>query len=361
MGSSRRPAPRASGDIRYRVVRGPKDENLWYWRAERYTGGTETVWTGWATVEEADRAVATLVSTGNAPVTGMTVRDLLSFWFGSVEDRRDIKPHTVSGYKQGAIRVRNVIGTVALPSVDRATLERLVSVGLSAGRKISGIRSDLRILSIAWKWGQEVNLFPPRALPRLRFHMANVQRPVPTQEDVLDVLGRVRPEVRMAIVLMLATGARRAEVCGLRRRDVHADGQMYWLQVEGKGSLPRRIPVTGEAAEALRCWLLEHPGEAGEGIYGYTPTTMFQYIHRDLHAAGRTWQPHAIRRLTVDRVYRAGVDPGTAGRLLGHTPEVALRHYRQAAQQDVEGAVRVADLGNLGRSGGDPHKNPHKT
>jgi hypothetical protein len=47
----------------------------------------------------------------------------------------------------------------------------------------------------------------------------------------------------------------------------------------------------------------------------------------------------------VDALYRAGVDVSVAAAVLGHSPAVALRHYRRASEDDRHEAVRRARLG----------------
>lgn len=57
-GTNRKPRPITIGDIHARVIRGPDAEGLWYWQAVVYGNATErTVWSGWATMGEARRAL----------------------------------------------------------------------------------------------------------------------------------------------------------------------------------------------------------------------------------------------------------------------------------------------------------------
>jgi integrase len=63
------------------------------------------------------------------------------------------------------------------------------------------------------------------------------------------------------------------------------------------------------------------------------------------------FSPHAIRRLASDELIRAGVDLGTYAELMGHSPKVALEHYRKASPADRRDAVTRAGLGDLGDGG----------
>jgi integrase len=57
--------------------------------------------------------------------------------------------------------------------------------------------------------------------------------------------------------------------------------------------------------------------------------------------------PHGLRRMVVDRMLRAGVDPATAASLTGHSVVVMLRFYRQVTEADRKAAVAKAALAAL--------------
>jgi hypothetical protein len=65
MAKSKRPKAAEVGPVRLTIMasRGSRDGDRWYWRARR-KGERDTVWTGWATRDEAMAAVARLVTRG---------------------------------------------------------------------------------------------------------------------------------------------------------------------------------------------------------------------------------------------------------------------------------------------------------
>ena len=72
------------------------------------------------------------------------------------------------------------------------------------------------------------------------------------------------------------------------------------------------------------------------------------YLKRACEAAQvRRFTPHGLRRHAVDSLIRAGIDVGTAARLLGHSPEVMLRAYRQPTMTDMRDALSRTGLGTL--------------
>ena len=73
-----------------------------------------------------------------------------------------------------------------------------------------------------------------------------------------------------------------------------------------------------------------------------------KYIRPACERAGvRRFTPHALRRAAVDAFMRAGVDIGTAAAITGHSPQVMLKYYRQATDEDCRRAITVAQLGLL--------------
>ena len=56
----KRPAAIDLGDLHVSIVRGPNAEGRWYWRAR--DADRATVWTGWATRDEAAREGAVVLA-----------------------------------------------------------------------------------------------------------------------------------------------------------------------------------------------------------------------------------------------------------------------------------------------------------
>ena len=57
--------------------------------------------------------------------------------------------------------------------------------------------------------------------------------------------------------------------------------------------------------------------------------------------------PHALRRAAVDAMMRAGVDPGAARAITGHSAQTMLAFYRQATMDHKRDAIQRAELGSL--------------
>jgi hypothetical protein len=55
--------------------------------------------------------------------------------------------------------------------------------------------------------------------------------------------------------------------------------------------------------------------------------------------------PGGARRFVVRELYRSGEDPSVAGAVVGHSPVVAMRHYRDVSQEEKREAMARARLG----------------
>ena len=164
---------------------------------------------------------------------------------------------------------------------------------------------------------------------------------------------------RMVFLLQFleATGLRAAELLGARLGDLqHLDGRLL-LQVHGKGSKNRVIPIAGQAQRALQRYLQSRgldmaptaaPAEAPllcslldngqplsyRSLYGSMKTWLNKAIDgsdlpwADKVAAARA-SPHWLRHTCGTRALERGVPLDVVGQLLGHAdPRTTARYTR---------------------------------
>ncbi|MBK9649082.1 MAG: hypothetical protein IPO67_28715 [Deltaproteobacteria bacterium] len=89
----KRPAAIDLGDLHVSIVRGPNAEGRWYWRAR--DADRATVWTGWATRDEAAREGASLLNKPSTPAPRSnvkTVREMISAWREVQRERVELAP-----------------------------------------------------------------------------------------------------------------------------------------------------------------------------------------------------------------------------------------------------------------------------
>lgn len=365
----RRPKSRGVGSIRLRAIRGPNAAGEWYWRGEECKEGRrDTVLAGWfpsvAAVERAASAVllegrSPKRAAGNAASTAArctTLGDVLDYYLGDVETRADLSPATVKLRTGSCQRLVATVGAHAIPQVGRATLQNYRDQRLRTGLAPRTVAQDLEELRRAWRWAIERGLVASAPLPSLPLKTPPVtSRYTPSREEVGRVLealraaggrGRIMPGwPRLALLLQFATGARVGEIAALKVGDVNLGRGT--LRLDGKTGA-RTVPVAAHVLEEIRP-LLEGRGPE-ERLLPVAQATVEPRLSVAIGEACAElriphWTTHAVRRLAVDQLARAGVDVATAASLLGHSPLVMLRAYRQVSDEDRAKAVAAARLG----------------
>ncbi|MCB9793187.1 MAG: site-specific integrase [Alphaproteobacteria bacterium] len=350
MNKSTRPKPAEVGEVRLTVTRGPRCDGRWYWRARR-KALRDTLWTGWATRDEAMQAVAELVAEGLVSATPeddpRTLNALLSEWMAHQRRRRDLSPSAVTNYHKACRHIVAWLGELPLDALKLVALERYRGQRLAEGAAPRVVALEFRVLHIAWRWAGLCGLAPERPLPRVkvrvRGYVANHHTPRP--EDVSRVLEVLRGEHALAVRILASTGARISELAGLKRRDL--DLRTRALRFEGKTG-PRSFPLP----EALVPLLQDRADGSDVPLLDFGRSGLQDCVRGALaRACARAgvprFTPHGLRRMVVDQMIRAGVDVATAASLTGHSVEVMLRHYRTVSEADRREAVTRAGLGVL--------------
>ena len=352
----KRPKARRVGPAGLSVVRGPRADGRHYWRAR--VRGT-VCWTGWATVEEAEKATIETLADGSwnleesVDAVVHTVEDVLDFWIGHQEQRADLGEGTLKTYRQRAACLRRVLGEYPARQLGFRLGELYRDTELRRGKAGSTIFAELRTLRQAAAWATAMELGEVGTLPKVRLPKDTRLRHTPTHEDVQKVLQVLNGADRLVIWLLYRTGARPVGLRRLTWGDV--DTRRGTISIRSTKSNPRHVPIVDaellEALEAVR-------GNAGDLVLW--PNTNEWNTRRVLVRACRAaevrhFTPYALRRLAVDTLYRV-TDPGTAAAILGHSATVALKHYRRASDLETRSAMARA----LGESSGKVHQFPQR-
>ncbi len=158
---------------------------------------------------------------------------------------------------------------------------------------------------------------------------------------------------RAALALMSRAGLRRAELVALDVSDFR-DGPSGTLRVRGKGSKERLVPLTNGALDAVRDWIAIRGSAAGALLlpvrrggaiaWGRRLTTsgVWSRLRSIARAAGiGDVSPHDLRRTACTALLDAGVDLGTAGKILGHASVETTKRYDR---RDERAMARAASL-----------------
>ncbi|MCK6522109.1 site-specific integrase [Myxococcota bacterium] len=352
----KRPAAIDLGDLHLSIVRGPNAEGRWYWRAR--DADRATVWTGWATRDEAAREGAAVLarpkSSANTVQTeaASTMGQVLDSWWSIIEGDTVLRRATKRTYLGRLLWLRRLLSQVPVSGMNRAALQGYLAKRIDEGAALRSIRGELISLRHAWRLGIERELIPNRPLPSLKLridpkvHVCNHRTPTP--DDVTRALAELSGELALTVQLLVATGARVGEVIGLRRNDL--DRARGTLRLNGKTG-PRDFPVT----EGLRTLIGDRFDGTDAPVLRFDvkePRDLIrvQLLRACARAGVPEFTPHGLRRMAVDRMARAGVEPAVAASITGHDPKVMLKHYRAVSDDDLRLVAEQADLGWIART-----------
>ena len=382
-----KPKPAEVGPVRLTVMasRGSKDRGRWYWRGRR-KAERDTIWTGWATRDEAMAAVAKLVARGlpssarsedrAAPRTvGELAARYLAYrkghvWHGDARKKPKAKLCIlpISHYKY-QLHVRHLIAwidDVPLGAVSSDVLTSYITNRRHADSRPAksdrNVERELAFLGYAWIWAKTrgwVTGELPKVMPATIEGYVNNRR-TPTPDEVRAVLSLLPGDYRLAVELMVYGGARVREITAkLILKDIDLDADVLHLQ--GKRGAVRAVPIsTWHRAELARRKAEGRPDDlliqalpeelalrrgSWRGIYAPTLSAKLARACETLGVPIFTAQ--GLRRMVDDALYDSNVDPGTSSKILGHSPEVALRAYRTVRQAKMREAMRGAGLDAL--------------
>lgn len=338
-----------------------------YWRAIAYEDGQQsTVWTGRGSREKVRQSILEVVADGAQHPrqrarneTLLTIGEILRAWLYSKQSDPSLRPATKKMYASHSKRVDAVLGKVSVGRVLLATLESYRNRRRREGAKYGTLQNEFLVLRSGWEWARLNEYIPNRVLPRVRVERLKEgderQSYTPTENEFWAVHDQLPKQwMRTAVLILRATGARLREGWNLTVEELDAGPSTVTLN--GKRGM-RTILVDRSLFDHLEAVL---PAGATGKVMEAMGVTWAAY--RDLRTrlapvckrvGVQRFTPQGIRRLAVDEVYRAGIDVGVAAAWAGHSPTIALAHYRRATLEDQQ---RLIDLAAPGRRPDDKGK-----
>ena len=179
----------------------------------------------------------------------------------------------------------------------------------------------------------------PKVKPYDKVHPPTVTR------ATLDRIPATATRDRAMLTMLLLLGLRRAELLGLRRRDVieHPDGTMS-IRYKPKGKAEDDRDIDPACAAALRAYLVERGDlEPDAPVFPITADGL-RYVTKKYFGCA----PHAVRHAAASALYEATGRPRDVQELLGHTRLATTQIYVEALQADNRaalGAILAARFG----------------
>ena len=209
--------------------------------------------------------------------------------------------------------------------------------------------SALRFLY--WKTLKRRDLhFDDMPLPKAPMKLPVVLSP----EEVTRLIEAASSLMHRTILLILyATGIRRAELSELKVSDIDSQRMVIHIQ-KGKGQRDRDLPMTPKLLEALRdywrwarskVYLFPSPYGTSDEEEPISPKTVYYACHKAAVRAGLTKRigPHTLRHSFATQHLDSGTDLRTIQYLLGHA---SLKHtvvYLHLSQHHMRAAANPLD------------------
>ena len=151
---------------------------------------------------------------------------------------------------------------------------------------------------------------------------------------------------RALLTLLLLLGLRRAELLGLRRRDVleHPDGSMS-IRYTAKGTATATRVIDQVSAAALRAWLVERGDdlEPDAPVFPITPEGLRYVTMKYMNCA-----PHQVRHAAANLLIEITGRPRDVQELLGHARLSTTEAYVERLKGDNRAALGALIAARLG-------------
>ncbi len=285
------------------------------------------------------------------PKPGPTLEDAMRVYVAEKLDGTEFE------FRKKLRRVERIVANVhaaldPVPPLDqwtRDTAKKVRDHYLSLGLKPASVRRELNTLKglitcfITEKEAGFENPFRKLDLPRNVEAVSEARYPLP--DEVKDqitalIIGKAKKDVQLLWRLLDGTGARIAEITGLRVQDVTVDGELPHIKIRAHSdrrlktaSSARDIPLVGDALQAA----VEALALAGDSRYLFAryikptgPTTASAVLMKRIREI--TDDPkhtvHSLRHGMADRLSLAEASAIDKNAIMGHlNPGTGERHY----------------------------------
>jgi integrase/recombinase XerD len=279
---------------------------------------------------------------------------------------RGLSPNTIESYLRAFKKFQDHHGDLMMDAIKSSQIDHfLAAQPVSKKSK----KNYFIALSSLWTWSLGEKLVTVHVLRELHAPKPEERSVEPmSAAEVKDIMGAVnRSRVyriaggiphdhslpnalrdRAVILLLLDTGMRASELCGLTMADVNIKKNS--ILVHGKGDKDRNVPISSRTAQALwRYVATREPGRPSDSVFTTRtgdPLDRRRLAHQ-LQSIGRRAgvphvHPHRFRHTFAINYLRNGGDIYTLQNILGHSTLEMVRKYLRLAQVDMEDAHRRA-------------------
>jgi len=306
----------------------------------------------------------------------LTVEELIE---RHIEQRRRLRPSTKRTYlcQLESIKKFEIASMLAI-HVKKSDVVRFCLQAADAGRSYSTIQTYKTLLSSSFKDAVDDDMIRKNPVSfRLADYIENESAKVTalTSQDVADLLEFVRLNSKFQkhydmIIILLYTGVRVSELCGLTRSDIDFKSNDIIVnhqlcRIDGKATITktktatsnRRIPMSKEVRDAFERIVtsrkntsgVEHIIDGQKGFLFVTSTgrprvgndirtilTKIMEAYNAVHEKKLRVTPHVFRHTFCTALSNANVSPKTIQYLMGHSDLNMMKIYDDAQYSVVK-------------------------
>ena len=252
---------------------------------------------------------------------------------------RRLSIHTLTDYTRTMKKFQINVGDVAINTITTTQVAAFLAAQPFSEKTVLNYHIGLAAL---WTWCIREG-YTEKHIIRL------VEKPRPkhvvvqpfTEAEVRAMLTGVRRNVerdRCIILLLIDTGLRASELCGLEKGDIDLASRR--LKVLGKGNKERMLPFSPRTASAIFKYMTNIEGGKP---FPFTRTSLAHLIRQIGKRVGvEDAHPHRFRHTFAVTYLRSGGDPYTLQEILGHSTMEMVKIYLSLAQVDIDAAHKKA-------------------
>ena len=271
-----------------------------------------------------------------------------------------VSPATLKAYEQDLnefIRWSEKSGSAAPEVITRNDVDGWIADMQNNGNAQKTMARRISALRRYFQWLMSKKVIEKDPTAKVRTPKGHQRLPRPLQRSEIDQLfdestpqNALELRDRLVVELLYGSGLRVAELCGLQEENLNLKNQT--IEVIGKGSKIRTIPITAYACDLLELWI---PTGSKAFDDGYTPSgrsssglsvnrrgnglgrsDVRRILHRLLRLKGMTERsPHALRHTYATHLLDGGADLRAVQELLGHADLTTTQIYTHVSREQL--------------------------
>lgn len=303
------------------------------------------------------------------PIEAVSIGDIAELSRSWLRDlaAANLSPRTIQSYGEAVRLFRAYLVAQGMPTVASSiTREHVAAFVSDQLARYSPKTASVRYgsLKVFFKWcveDGEIRESPMLHMrkPKLPERLADIPKPEDLRRLMQDCSGKSFADLRDTAILrvFLSTGARLAEVSGLRYDPAHpesndVDLDAGLLRFYGKGDRERIAPLDAKAVKAIDRYIRrarrQHDAAATSWLWlgkrgRFGLSGISQMVRQRAEACGFKLHPHQFRHYRADKFKAAGLADGHIMAIMGWRDPSMLRRYGAAntSQRAIEAVKRM--------------------